>query len=309
MNALVLSGGSIKGAFEAGAFQAAVEAGFYPDLVCGISVGALNSAFICNEAGKQMSLNKKVVWADVSASLKNIWTEIITSPDMLVEKKNFLQLGWKFLWGNFDGLVSTDPLKKLVAKLLNEEYINQSPVALKVGAVNIFDGKIVFAQKGYPDILQYVLASAAIPIVMPMLKIGSQSYVDGGIKDVAPLNSAIDSGADKILVIACQPEDEGAVDFKPGDIVQLVERVIDIMVGEIVYNDLKNIGRINKIIEDNSGEGSNLQTKYKTIQTALIRPQAPINLNIQTFNQTDLRKLYDIGYQEGQKKMKENPFN
>jgi len=51
MRALVLSGGSIKGAYEAGAILSIVEAGFYPDAVLGISTGALSAAFLVNAIG------------------------------------------------------------------------------------------------------------------------------------------------------------------------------------------------------------------------------------------------------------------
>ena len=50
--ALVLSGGSIKGAFQAGAIQQVLNEGFQPDIIHGISVGSLNGSFLVNETGK-----------------------------------------------------------------------------------------------------------------------------------------------------------------------------------------------------------------------------------------------------------------
>lgn len=50
MRALVLSGGSIKGAFQAGAIAGLLDAGFRPDIVTGISVGALNGGFLVSRS-------------------------------------------------------------------------------------------------------------------------------------------------------------------------------------------------------------------------------------------------------------------
>jgi NTE family protein len=55
MKALVLGGGSMKGAFQVGVIQAVLENGFQPEMIYGISVGALNATFLANEAGRQMA--------------------------------------------------------------------------------------------------------------------------------------------------------------------------------------------------------------------------------------------------------------
>jgi predicted acylesterase/phospholipase RssA len=55
MRALVLGGGSLKGAFQAGAIQAILEAGFEPEAIYGISVGSLNAVFLIHEAGRQFA--------------------------------------------------------------------------------------------------------------------------------------------------------------------------------------------------------------------------------------------------------------
>src|ERR1700730_16721223 len=48
--ALVLQGGGALGAFQAGVYQAMVEAGLHPDWVAGISIGAINAALIAGNA-------------------------------------------------------------------------------------------------------------------------------------------------------------------------------------------------------------------------------------------------------------------
>ncbi|WP_310590414.1 patatin-like phospholipase family protein [Dyadobacter sp. NIV53] len=59
MKALVLGGGSMKGAFQVGVIQAVLENGFEPEMIYGISVGALNATFLTNETGIQLKEKKK----------------------------------------------------------------------------------------------------------------------------------------------------------------------------------------------------------------------------------------------------------
>lgn len=58
MKALVLGGGSMKGAYQVGCIKAILENGFEPDMIYGISVGALNATFLVNESGKKNSGRK-----------------------------------------------------------------------------------------------------------------------------------------------------------------------------------------------------------------------------------------------------------
>ena len=69
MKALVLGGGSLKGAWQVGAIQAVLETGFKPDMIYGISAGALNATFMVNEAGNQFIKNKSIDWDLVNKNL------------------------------------------------------------------------------------------------------------------------------------------------------------------------------------------------------------------------------------------------
>jgi NTE family protein len=60
--ALVLGGGALKGAFQAGAVMALLENGFRPDALYGISVGGLNAAFLTTEANRQMADTGRIDW-------------------------------------------------------------------------------------------------------------------------------------------------------------------------------------------------------------------------------------------------------
>jgi len=303
--ALVLSGGSIKGAFQAGAIQAVLESGFYPDFIYGISVGALNAAFFCNEAGKQGIPKDHHDWLLIGSNLVRFWRENIKKPSDIARKLGWLRIATGALFNEFDGLVDTTPLQKLLKRVINVDQIRKSPVKLKVGAVNIMDGQITYADPSYPDFIEYVLASAAIPMIMPIKRIGNRAYVDGGIKDVAPLKIAIDNGATDITIIACQPKDAGGVTVDTGNIIKLTERVFDIMVEEIVNNDIEWAEYFNQYLpEDGTAETKGPLAGYRRLNVKVIRPAVPIYLDLQHFNSNDIKSMIDTGYFTAKEKLK-----
>ena len=76
-NALVLSGGSIRGAFQAGAIAHVLEKGFKPDGIYGTSVGSLNGGFLAERAGR--SKTKEPAWPAIGKELENFWLTNINS--------------------------------------------------------------------------------------------------------------------------------------------------------------------------------------------------------------------------------------
>lgn len=80
MKALVLGSGAIKGEWEAGAIQLVMENGFQPDIVIGVSVGAINSAFLVSQYEND--------WEKAATTLVNFWQENICSPKDVIKKTN-----------------------------------------------------------------------------------------------------------------------------------------------------------------------------------------------------------------------------
>ena len=305
--ALVLSGGSIKGAYEAGALKAVFEAGFKPEYLYGISVGNLNSTFITHEAAKQFISTGQVDWLKVADELWKFWSTEIDEPKKLVKQKCnlllMLSLNWGLIFKKFDSILDTTPLQNLIKKVIDPNVIKESPVKLHVGAVNIYNGEIKFVDPQEPNFLDYVVASTAIPIMMPVKNINGIPYLDGGLRDVAPLGNAINEGADDIVCVCCQSENLDNKTYNYRDLVVLVDKVMDIIVTEIVNNDVKMINTINELIDEHHGEVGSLHEKYKHIETTLIRPATEIFLDIQKFTQVDIINLMNRGYQDAKAKL------
>lgn len=305
--ALVLSGGSIKGAYEAGALKAIFENGYKPDYIYGISVGNLNSTFITHEAAKQFLATSTVDWVKVGEELWDFWSTEIDEPKKLVKKKCnlllLLSLNWGLIFKKFDSILDTTPLQKLVKKRIDPDVIKQAPVKLHVGAVNIYNGEILYVEPTHPDFLDYVVASTAIPIMMPVKMVNNIPYLDGGLRDVAPFGQAINEGADEIIGVCCQSEKLDDVPFNHRDLVVLVDRVMDIEVTEMINNDIKIIDKINSLIKEHPGNHGSLHAKYKLINSIVIRPEQQLYINIESFKQADIINLMNKGYEDAKAKL------
>lgn len=300
---LVLAGGSVKGAFQAGAIRAVFESGFAPDAVYGISAGAMNAAFLVNEFGRQYRDAGKINFTSAGVGLCEFWREHISTPESLAVRRGTYELGLSAIRRNFDGLLDTSPLRDLLYTTISLRNLQNSPVDLRVGAVDITDGRIVYADPNFPYFFDYVLASSAIPILMPVVKIGGNEklpYLDGGLREVAPLRRAIADGATEIVCIACHPKDLDGQSFHYGNLLALVDRVMDIAVNETLNSDLDWAELINEMApEDGSPIAFGPLKGKRRMKLTLIRPQNPLAIDIQEFDTDDIIRLTTVGYQRG----------
>ena len=283
---LVLAGGSVKGAFQAGVMKAIMERGYQPDAVYGVSAGSLNAAYFVNQLGMQAITGEPISFKDASQDLWDFWESRITSPESLSKPFNIFQLGLSALRKNFKGLVDTMPLRNLLTEVLSVRNLHASPIDLKIGAVNIIDGTMYYVDTSEEHFLDYLMASSAVPILMPVVKINGEtrrSFLDGGLRDVAPIKKAVDDGASHIVCISCHMETIEGGHFDSGDLLALVDRVMDIAVNEILNADIKEV-----------------MISNTTIDIQSIRPPQPLTIDIQNFNKMDIRRMLELGYQVGQ---------
>jgi NTE family protein len=302
--ALVLSGGSLKGSFQVGALKAVIESGFRPDHIYGISVGSLNGLFIVNEAGRQNTTADKLDWNLIISNLIDFWIQNLRKPSDIVKRKNTATLAFETLQGKFSGLVDTSPLHNLIRESVSMDNVFNSPISLKVGVVNIADGNITYANPSYPNFIDYVLASTAIPIIMPVVNIGrapEKAFLDGSMRDVAPLKQAFESKAEEIVCIACQAKNLHSVTFNYGNIVSMADRVLDVLLNEGINTDIERAEMLNYFLPEN---GSPCKTGpymgYKRTKLTIIRPPVPISIDLLNFTADDIQSLIKTGYRVAQ---------
>lgn len=85
--ALVLSGGSILGSFQAGAIAEVLESGFVPDAIYGTSVGSLNGGFLAERAGRAKKEGEDPDWPGIGRELESFCLDKLASPSMLAKKR------------------------------------------------------------------------------------------------------------------------------------------------------------------------------------------------------------------------------
>ncbi len=297
MKALVLGGGSLKGAWQVGAIQAVLESGFKPDMIYGISAGALNATFMVNEAGHQFEKNKKIDWDIVNKKLISFWIENITKPTDIGILKSKWQLGIETLLSRFDGLLDTNPLYEKLNKYIDLTTLRRSPILLKVGAVNINTGEMYYADPLEQYFIDFVRASSSIPLLMPVVQIGGdhrKAYLDGGLREVVPIKKAIEDGATEIIAIATHPKhrDMDAINYR--SFFSMIDRIKDISISQFENNDIEWAEKHQENWLNLAGFSIN-----KKLSLKIIRPHNPLNIHLTEFNSKNIKDLIIDGYEHG----------
>jgi NTE family protein len=291
MNALVLSGGNIKGAYQAGIVSTLLQAGYVPDIATGISVGALNAGYLAGLA----PVGSPPDWPAIGRKLEAFWRDHVTSPASFVTKRGIPGLLWNLLRRRWKGLVDTRPLVEVVRRELAIADPRKTAIRLRVGAVNILSGDLVYKDSAEPRLVDYILASTAEPVAMPLQVIGDQPYYDGGLRDIAPLKQAIELGATRVVCALCQTIGVAPVeaDFNQGDAFHLVSRVVSITSNEIVRNDIETFLEINQQILLDSSQAMVAGKRF--IPILVIRPLEPIPFDVERFTPADIARMIDQG--------------
>lgn len=287
MKALVLGGGAIKGAWEAGVISAVLERGFQPDLVVGISVGSINAAFLVN--------NYESDWKASSDKLLQFWKHHILTPENILKKNSVFKLLFQILRKKYNGLYSTKPIDKIIDQTISIQKLRESSVQLFVGTVSLTGGNIIYADPSYTNFKQYIKGSKAFPIIMPPVKIGSNLFCDGGLIDSAPLGKAISEGATEIIAIGTHPKKNSTSSENMHDLNKLLERIIDIVGWNTLNNDIKSV------IDTNQRLKTNPEIGKKHIHLTVIRPRNAIMTSITDFNSKDIETMINSGYYEAMK--------
>ena len=183
--AFVLSGGASLGAVQAGMLRALYERGITPDLIVGTSAGALNGAFI---ASRPQTVATAI-------GLATIWRGLRRGQAFPHNPLTGL-LG--FL-GARDHLVPSSGLRRVIAGHLEHAELQDMPIPLHVVAVDVLTGEELRLSRG--PVLDAVLASAAIPAILPPVAWEGRMLMDGGVANNTPISHAVELGAQRIYVL------------------------------------------------------------------------------------------------------------
>jgi NTE family protein len=238
--ALALQGGGALGAYQAGVYQALAEAGLHPDWVAGISIGAINAAIIAGNPPASRVDKLREFWelvsrpqmqwlghsllvpdgggragnppdagpslkGDVARSLFNQWAA--TSVLWLGVAGFFTPRAvspWLWPDGSMEATsyYDTRPLEQTLERLVDFDRINDGPMRLSVGTVNVRTGDFVYFDTTTHRIgPRHILASGALPPGFPAVEIDGQHYWDGGLVSNTPLGWMVDVGPPKDTLV------------------------------------------------------------------------------------------------------------
>jgi NTE family protein len=244
--ALGLQGGGALGAYQAGVYQALHEADIEPDWVSGVSIGAINSAIIAGNSRRRRLDRLRTFWDRITE--RKIWS--FTPDGDAFRKARNVASSWMTMmqgqpgfftprspnpWLSIPGAQSatsyydTGPLRETLEDLVDFSMINEKAVRFSVGAVNVLSGNFVYFDNATEIIgPEHVMASGALPPALPMVKIGTDHFWDGGIVSNTPLQHLLDQD-DRINTLIFQIDLFSARGMLPRDLEDVMARHKDIM--------------------------------------------------------------------------------
>jgi NTE family protein len=306
-NALVLSGGSVKGCFQAGAIQAVFESGFIPDIIYGASVGSLNGAFMTNFAGKKFLATKQALttqdWIDIGQQLKNFWFTRIQFPYDVAIQRGLVGDILHIAFNKFEGLSDTSPINNKVDEVIEMKNMLAAPVMLKVGTVDFISSDLKYVTPKDAGFMEALKGSIAIPIAMPPSVSSGKVMFDGGVREVAPMGIAINDENENIIVVCCQSKllETTGNDFSEKKLLKLIDRLQDIIVNQNVKNDSEWITFLNQVVNETKGMNIPSLASYKIIKHLIIQPEEQLNIDISSFTAKEIRDLWQKGYDTAKK--------
>ncbi|MEA2348495.1 MAG: hypothetical protein QOG62_2282 [Thermoleophilaceae bacterium] len=287
--AIVLPGGGARGAYEVGALSVLLpkleERGESAEIICGVSVGAINAAALASwahlpareQAGRLLDIWHGLDRADIFTSLLSPRTPLRLAMGLAET------LGVPGLRGR--SLLDARPLHDNLPRWIDFDAISaniDSEVLQSVCAVaTSLDGTAVgFVQGADPAALrsasediryvgttleaEHVRASAAIPMLFPPVRIRSPKsaegyYIDGAARLNTPIKPALDLGASRVIVVGFEPlvapRMRTKAPLRP-QLSDIVANVLDGLLLDQVKYDMHRLAAINTFFADTSAMGS-----------------------------------------------------
>jgi len=184
--AFVLGGGGVLGAVEVGMLRALFERGVAPDLVLGTSVGALNGAMVARDPSPAVIARLTDLWRGASRAGQEVYGD-----RALRTVRRAVSTGTH--------IYSAKPLKKRLVEEFGDLTFEDLPVRFQVCAASIERAAEHWFDSG--PVVDAIVASAAVPGLLPPAKVGDEHYLDGGIVNSVPVGRAVRLGATRVFVL------------------------------------------------------------------------------------------------------------
>jgi len=279
--AIVMGGGGARAAYQVGVLRAVARR--FPQLevpiLSGVSAGAINTAFLANTVADFGSRVEQ---------LSQLWLGLTT--DTVFRADSFSLLRTASRWGlrlvsgssrlttRPRGMVDTEPLRVFLRKALESPdgtlqgiraNLMRGLRAVGITTTDYATGRSIthVQSNGVPTwtrphrisvetqlTVEHVMASAALPMFFPAVRLGDVWHGDGGIGLTAPLSPALHLGAERILAISTRYERTYAESAKPltngyPPPAQIVGLMLNAVFLDMLDQDAMNLDRLNHLIE------------------------------------------------------------
>jgi len=275
---LVLTGGGSRSAYQVGVLLALAE--MLPrarnpfQVIVGTSAGAVAASVLAAEAHH---------WRRAVAGLERVWANFQSHQVFHVDASHMLRAGAHWVLALISGgmvlsppksVLDNSPLRELLGVHVDCSGIRRSIErghlrAFALCASSYSTGRTVAFFDGIDSIrdwsrvqrigvrtqltLDHLMASAAIPLLFPPMRIGDEYYGDGAMRQVHPLSPAIHLGADRLLIIGVRARRAAGVQVNrlppimptPGEIFNYM---LDTLFTDQIYSDLEQLERFNELV-------------------------------------------------------------
>jgi len=281
---LAMTGGGARAAYQVGVLRYICKkhSEFRPPIITGVSAGAVNAAHLAAYQG---------TFCEAVDQLAELWQELTTDKVFYTSSgfffSNFFRWGLSFILGGSRmgprkrSLLDSDPLrhfleKKLASKATDrilgiQENIDKGLLqVLGISSTNYGTGKAITWVQGHVEehwqrprrrsesaeiTIEHVMASSALPLVFPAIKLDDGWHGDGGIRSIAPLSPTMHLGAKKILAISTRyrsgeviPDETMIGEFAP--VAQIIGILLDSIFLDLLDYDAANMSRINMLYDE-----------------------------------------------------------
>jgi NTE family protein len=182
--AFVLGGGGNLGSVQVGMLAALFERGIRPDLLLGCSAGALNAAVVAQDPTPDGIRRLERIWSGLRSD--DVFPSIRFAGPWLLLRRGA-------------SMCANTGLRALLGREISIDRFEEAVVPFEVVATELASGRARWFSEG--PIAEPILASAALPAILPPVEIDGELYIDGGVVENVPITRARQRGCERVVVL------------------------------------------------------------------------------------------------------------
>jgi predicted patatin/cPLA2 family phospholipase len=265
-------GGGLRGIYAVGIFDYCMDHNIHFDLGIGISAGSANLAsFAAGQKGRNHTFYTEYAFRKQYMSMRNF-----------IFKRSFIDLD--YVYSTLSNTNGENPL--------NYCAIRDNPMKLYVIAANAQTGEATYFDKNdiRQDDYDIFKASCAIPFVCKPYEIKGIPYYDGALGNPVPIEKAFQMGCDRVVLILTKPEKELRTADRDKKVAARIRKKYP-----------KAAEKLCQRAERYNAGVSTAQKYVKEGKALILSPDDTCGVSTLTKNKISLQRLYEKGYQDGEK--------